>query len=123
MESLNTKIVLDQKERWSPGDIQWMKTGRGIIHSEMPAMSDGKLLGFQLWINMPASMKMNKPKYDYIKSNQKTKFVDQDKKINLIAGKFENVEGPIKGHNVEPIYFDIELNKNKKINLTSSRNT
>ena len=43
------------KGKMEPGDIQWMKTGRGIIHSEMPAMSDGKLLGFQLWINMPAS--------------------------------------------------------------------
>ena len=39
------------------GDVQWMKTGRGIIHSEMPAMKEGKLLGFQLWINMPAKMK------------------------------------------------------------------
>ena len=99
------------------GDVQWMRTGRGIIHSEMPAMSDGKLLGFQLWINMPASMKMNKPKYDYIKSNQKAKFVDQVKKINLIAGKFENIEGPVKDHNVEPIFFDIELNESKKISL------
>ena len=41
------------------GDVQWMKTGRGIIHSEMPAMKEGKLLGFQLWINMPAKMKKN----------------------------------------------------------------
>jgi len=45
----------------SSGDVQWMKTGRGIIHSEMPAMSDGQLLGFQLWINMPAKLKKNKP--------------------------------------------------------------
>ena len=45
------------KGRMKPGDVQWMKTGRGIIHSEMPAMSGGKLLGFQLWINMPAKLK------------------------------------------------------------------
>ena len=45
-----------------------MKTGRGIIHSEMPAMSEGKLHGFQLWINMPAKIKMSKPKYIYINS-------------------------------------------------------
>ena len=105
------------KGRMSPGDIQWMKTGRGIIHSEMPAMSDGKLLGFQLWINMPAKMKMNKPQYDYIKSSQLIQYKDEDKLINLIAGKFEDKEGPVKGHNVEPIYFDIELKENKKINL------
>jgi len=105
------------KGRMSPGDIQWMKTGRGIIHSEMPAMTDGKLLGFQLWINMPAKMKMNKPKYDYIKSDQLVQYKDGDKLINLIAGKFEDKEGPVKGHNIEPIYFDIELKENKKINL------
>jgi len=97
--------------------VQWMKTGRGIIHSEMPAMTEGKLLGFQLWINMPAAMKMNKPKYDYIKSDQVVQYKDKDKLINLIAGKFENKEGPVKGHNVEPIYFDIELTENKIINL------
>ena len=105
------------KGRMTPGDIQWMKTGRGIIHSEMPAMTDGKLLGFQLWINMPAKMKMNKPKYDYIKSEQLIQYKDDDKSINLIAGKFGDKEGPVKGHNIEPIYFDIELKENKKINL------
>ena len=105
------------KGRMTPGDVQWMKTGRGIIHSEMPAMPDGKLLGFQLWINMPAKMKMNKPKYDYIKSDQLMKYKDDDKSINLIAGKFKDKEGPVKGHNVEPIFFDIELKENKKINL------
>ncbi|MFL2889812.1 MAG: pirin family protein [Pelagibacteraceae bacterium] len=105
------------KGRMTPGDIQWMKTGRGIIHSEMPAMSDGKLLGFQLWINMPAKMKMSKPQYDYIKSEQIVRYKDEGKSINIIAGKFKDKEGPVKGHNVEPIYFDIELNDEKKINL------
>ena len=105
------------KGKMSPGDIQWMKTGRGIIHSEMPAMTDGKLLGFQLWINMPAKMKMNKPKYDYIKGDQLVKYKDEDKLVVLIAGKFEDKEGPVKGHNVEPIYFDIELKEDKTINL------
>ena len=108
---------IGSKGNMGPGDVQWMKTGRGIIHSEMPAMSNGKLLGFQLWINMPAKMKMNKPKYDYIKSEEITKYEDGDKLINLIAGKFENKEGPVKGHNVEPIYFDIELKEGKKIFL------
>jgi redox-sensitive bicupin YhaK (pirin superfamily) len=105
------------KGKMTPGDIQWMKTGRGIIHSEMPAMKDGKLLGFQLWINMPAKMKMNKPKYDFIKSEQITQYKDVDKLINLIAGKFKDKEGPVKGHNVEPIYFDIELKEEKTVNL------
>ena len=93
----------------SSGDVQWMKTGGGIIHSEMPAMTDGKLHGFQLWVNMPAKLKMSKPEYIYLDAKQIKIYKDEEKKIKIIAGKFKNYEGPIKGHNVEPIYFDIEL--------------
>ena len=102
------------KGRMKAGDVQWMKTGSGIIHSEMPAMSDGKLQGFQLWINMPAKLKMSKPEYIYINSKEMQIHKDLDKTVKTIAGKFEKAEGPIKGHNVEPIYFDIELNKDKE---------
>ncbi len=108
---------IGSKGRMKPGDVQWMKTGRGIIHSEMPAITDGKLLGFQLWINMPAKMKMNKPKYDYIKADQINEYKDESKRINIISGKFNNVEGPVKGHNVEPIYFDVELDENKDVSF------
>ncbi len=97
----------------SSGDVQWMKTGRGIIHSEMPAMSDGQLLGFQLWINMPAKLKKNKPEYIYIKNKELGTFSDDEKLVKVIAGKFKDIEGPEKNHNVEPIYFHIVL-KNEK---------
>ncbi len=105
------------KGRMKAGDVQWMKTGSGIIHSEMPAMSGGKLQGFQLWINMPAKLKMSKPEYLYIDSKEMQTYEDDDKTVKTIAGKFENAEGPIKSHNVEPIYFDIELKKNKEFNF------
>ena len=105
------------KGRMSSGDVQWMKTGGGIIHSEMPAMSEGKLHGFQLWINMPAKLKMNKPEYIYIDAKQMKVHKDEEKKIKIIAGKFGDMEGPIKGHNVKPIYFDVELKKNKEFNF------
>ncbi len=105
------------KGRMYAGDVQWMKTGGGIIHSEMPAMTEGKLHGFQLWINMPAKLKMNKPEYIYIGSEQIQTYKDLEKKIKTIAGKFGNTERPVKGHNVEPIYFDIELEKNKEFNF------
>jgi|TARA_B100000700_G_scaffold330855_1_gene459544 redox-sensitive bicupin YhaK (pirin superfamily) len=98
----------------SSGDVQWMKTGRGIIHSEMPAMSNGKLLGFQLWINMPAKLKKNKPQYFYIKGNELGTYKDDDMQVKVIAGKYKNAEGPEKNHNVEPIYFHIILDKDKK---------
>jgi redox-sensitive bicupin YhaK (pirin superfamily) len=100
------------KGKMSSGDVQWMKTGGGIIHSEMPAMTEGKLHGFQLWINMPAKLKMNKHK-------------DSDKIVKVIAGKFENAEGPVKGHNVEPVYFDVEIEEGKEFNfdLPSTHNS
>ena len=98
----------------SSGDVQWMKTGRGIIHSEMPAMANGKLLGFQLWVNMPAKLKKNKPEYLYIKGNELGTYKDSEKIVKVIAGKYKKAEGPEKNHNVEPIYFHIVLNEGKE---------
>ena len=91
----------------------------------MPAMSEGKLHGFQLWINMPAKSKMNRPEYIYIDAKQIEIYKDLDKKIKIIAGKFGDIEGPVKGHNVEPIYFDVELEKDKifNFNLPSTHNS
>jgi len=111
--------------RMTAGDVQWMKTGSGIIHSEMPAMKAGKLHGFQLWINMPAKLKMSKPEYHYIDAAKMSVHKDDEKIVKIIAGKFENTEGSIKGHNVEPIYFDVELIKNKEfnINIPSTHNS
>ena len=113
------------KGNMTSGDVQWMKTGRGIIHSEMPAISEGKLQGFQLWINMPAELKKNKPEYIYIDSKQMQTYKDIDKKITIIAGKFKDVEGPVSKHNVEPIYFDVELKEGKEFNfeLSSTHNS
>ena len=113
------------KGRMSSGDVQWMKTGGGIIHSEMPAMTEGKLHGFQLWVNMPAKYKMNKPEYIYIDAKEMQIHKDDDKKIKVIAGKFGEAEGPVKGHNVEPVYLDIEIKKEKEFtfNLPSTHNS
>ena len=113
------------KGRMSAGDVQWMKTGSGIIHSEMPAMKEGKLHGFQLWINMPASKKMSKPEYHYIDSNKIGTHKDESKFVKVIARKFEKTEGPINKHNVEPVYFDVEIEKNKEFNfkLQSTHNS
>ncbi len=105
------------KGRMSSGDVQWMKTGSGIIHSEMPVMSEGRLHGFQLWVNMPAKLKMSKPNYIYIDSNKMQIHKDSEKIVKVIAGRFENAVGPVGEHNVEPIYFDVELQKDKELNF------
>ena len=67
---------------------------------------------------MPANLKMSKPDYIYINSKEMQLYKDEEKQVKTIAGKFENAEGPIKGHNVEPIYFDVELNKDKYFNFS-----
>ena len=111
--------------RMTAGDVQWMKTGSGIIHSEMPTMKKGKLHGFQLWVNMPAKLKMSKPEYLYIDAGKIAVHKDDEKSVKVIAGKYEQEEGQVKGHNVEPIYFDVELKKNKEFNfnLPSTHNS
>ena len=113
------------KGRMKAGDVQWMKTGSGIIHSEMPAMTGGKLQGFQLWINMPAKLKMSDPNYIYIDSKEMPVHIDSYKKVKVIAGKFEKAEGPVRRHNIEPIYLDIELKKEKQFTyeLPSTHNS
>ncbi len=105
------------KGKMRAGDIQWMKTGSGIIHSEMPSMTEGRLHGFQLWINMPSKLKMTKPNYIYIDSDKIQTHKDNEKHVKVIAGNFKKAEGSVQGHNIEPIYFDIKLEKDKTFNF------
>ena len=105
------KDSLGSSGRMTAGDVQWMRTGSGIIHSEMPLMNEGKLHGFQLWINMPAHLKMTKPEYFYLNSSKIRQYSDTGKSVKVIAGKFEDVPGAIIKHDLEPIYFDISLRK------------
>ncbi len=68
---------------------------------------------------------MSKPEYIYIDADKMSVHQDEDKQVKVIAGKFEKAEGPVKGHNVEPVYFDVELNKDKEFNfnIPSTHNT
>ena len=68
---------------------------------------------------------MSKPEYIYIDADKMSVHKDDEKQVKVIAGKFENAEGPVKGHNVEPVYFDVELKKDKefKFNIPSTHNT
>ena len=105
------------KGEMGPGSVQWMTAAGGIIHSEMPIMKEGKLHGFQLWVNMPAKLKMSKPSYQNIKPKEIPEFNDKEKKIKIIAGRFKDKIGPAKGF-VDPIYLDIELEKEKIFDYT-----
>ena len=105
------------KGEMGPGSVQWMTAAGGIIHSEMPIMKEGKLHGFQLWVNMPAKLKMSRPSYQNIEPKEIPELKDKEKKIKIIAGKYKNKIGPAKGF-VDPTYLDIELEKEKNFNYT-----
>jgi|TARA_B100001750_G_C15510410_1_gene603247 redox-sensitive bicupin YhaK (pirin superfamily) len=92
------------------GSVQWMTAGKGIIHSEMPLMKEGKLRGFQLWINLPASQKMKIPEYQNIEPKYIPKIKSQKGfQVSLIAGLFEGKFGPIKDGFVDPVYLDVKF--------------
>ena len=112
------------KGEMGPGSVQWMSAAGGIIHSEMPMMKEGKLHGFQLWVNMPAKLKMSKPSYQNIEPSNIPEFKDQEKKIKIIAGRYKGETGPVKGTSVDPIYLDVQLKKEAIFDyvIPSSRN-
>lgn len=95
----------------SSGELQWMTAGRGIIHSEMPLQENGLMRGFQLWVNLPAHEKMQKPKYRDIKKDEFIDLTEGSTQIKLIAGKYKGHTGPISGLTTELEYFDINISK------------
>ncbi len=80
------------------GDVQWMTAGRGIIHSEMPEMAEGRLRGFQLWVNLPANLKMTAPRYQDIPAARIPSVEADGVRIRVIAGTLEGVRGPAEAH-------------------------
>ena len=77
-----------------PGDIQWMTAGRGIIHSEIPEMIEGRLSGFQLWVNLPSRLKMSEPSYQDILASDVPRADFEGGHARVIAGKYANKTGP-----------------------------
>ncbi len=95
------------------GGIQWMTAGRGIIHSEMPEQEDGRLEGFQLWVNLPASHKMTEPTYQEHNASNIPVESRPGTKIRVIAGKTSlGTAGPISQPLTEPLYLDVSLDAN-----------
>jgi redox-sensitive bicupin YhaK (pirin superfamily) len=93
-----------------PGDVQWMTAARGIVHSEMPQQSEGRMRGFQLWLNLPAKEKMKPAAYRDIPARDIPVLTLNEKvKIKVIAGKFQDTKGAIHGHSTDPHYFDVHL--------------
>jgi len=95
--------------RLGAGDVQWMTAGSGIIHQEMPQGDpDGRMHGFQLWANLPSSLKMTAPRYQDVKSADIPEVVDDDEtKVRVICGTFWGATGPVDGVAAEPQYLDV----------------
>ena len=92
------------------GSAQWMTAGRGIVHSEMPEQENGLMWGFQLWVNLPARLKMSAPRYQDIEPETiPTAELPGDVKVRVVSGKVGTVEGPVSGIVTEPIYLDVTL--------------
>jgi len=94
-----------------PGDVQWMTAGSGIIHQEMPKPGpDGKMYGFQLWSNLPASHKMMQPRYQDVKSSEIPEVVlENGIRIRVISGELDEINGPVQDIITDPEYLDITL--------------
>lgn len=95
----------------TPGDVQWMTAGSGIIHQEMPkGDAKGHMHGFQLWANLPRAQKMMSPRYRDVKSNQIPEVKTRDGvRIKIISGVVESVQGPVQDIVIDPQYLDIEI--------------
>ena len=96
-----------------PGSVQWMTAGRGIVHSEMPEQNEGLLWGFQLWINLPSSLKMIDPRYQDIPPDQIPVVPHREGTVKVIAGEFNGARGPADTH-LSVIYFDVALSANEE---------
>ena len=92
------------------GDVQWMTSGSGIMHEEMPRQSpQGNVFGFQLWVNLPAALKMSQPRYQEVDCQTIPVVEKEGAKIRLVAGEVDGVQGPVAEIAANPVYIDVEL--------------
>ncbi len=93
-----------------PGDVQWMTAGGGIMHEEMPGAQQGRMAGFQLWVNLPARLKMMQPRYQEIASSQIPEVDGGDgSRVRVIAGKVNGIQGPVSKIAADPTYLDVKI--------------
>ena len=98
------------------GSIQWMTAGRGLIHSEMPEQSDGLAWGFQLWLNLPAKLKMTEPKYQDIAQESLPVVETKGLRVKILAGEYESVRSPAQSF-IPFTYLDVQLEPGASFDL------
>jgi redox-sensitive bicupin YhaK (pirin superfamily) len=92
-----------------PGGVQWMTAGRGVIHSEMPEQTEGRMEGFQLWLNLPAHDKMREPWYRDIPSGEIPEATAPGLRVRVIAGRALDTDGAMRREVTEPLFLDLHL--------------
>ncbi|MCA0042704.1 pirin family protein [Celeribacter litoreus] len=109
-DSLGNKGVL------GAGSVQWMTAGSGIMHQEMPRGNmNGQMHGFQLWANLPSSLKMTTPRYQDIRASDIPEIIDDDgTKVKIVTGSFWGKRGPVDGIAADPTYLDISVPPNTR---------
>ena len=105
------------------GDVQWMTAGSGILHQEMPKGNpQGRMHGFQLWANLPASLKMTRPRYQDVAAKDVPEVIDDDgTRVRIIVGDFWGKTGPVDGVAAEPRYLDVSVPPGKRKRLPVDR--
>ena len=114
---------LGNRGSMGPGDVQWMTAGRGILHQEMPrGDANGRMHGFQLWANLPASLKMTEPRYQDIAAKDIPDVTDDDgTKVRVIVGEFWGKRGPVEGVAADPRYLDVSVPPGQRKRLPVDR--
>lgn len=93
-----------------PGDVQWMTSGSGILHEEMPRRGpSGNIYGFQLWVNLPSQLKMTAPRYQEVSADTIPTYEKAGVKIRVVAGGVDSVHGPVTEIAASPLYLDVQL--------------
>jgi redox-sensitive bicupin YhaK (pirin superfamily) len=98
------------------GDVQWMTAGRGILHQEMPTGdANGRMHGFQLWANLPSSLKMTAPRYQDVKAADVPTVVDDDgTEVRVVCGAYRGTRGPVEDVAAKPVYLDVSIPRGKR---------
>jgi redox-sensitive bicupin YhaK (pirin superfamily) len=108
--SVNHRDSLGNAGVIGPGDVQWMTSGRGILHEEMPRRGEsGNIYGFQLWVNLPAAQKMSQPRYQEVNSSTIPTIEKDGATIRLVAGELDGIRGPVTEIAASPLYMDVKL--------------
>jgi len=108
--SVHHRDSLGNSGQIGPGDVQWMTSGRGILHEEMPRRSpQGNVYGFQLWVNLPAALKMTAPRYQEVAAADLPSVEVNGARVRVVAGEVAGVRGPVQDIAARPIYLDVTL--------------